>query len=187
MLVQTGDHPGAGPSEECDRRRRDFLTLAASAAGAVGLCGAVWPLVDSMNPAADTRADASVEVDISTLQPGQGMTVSWRKKPVFIRHRTPEEIARERSADLKTLPDPQTDHERVQKEAWLVVVGICTHLGCVPSGQETTSPKGDFGGWLCPCHGSHYDLSGRIRKGPAPSNLPVPPYRFLSDTRILIG
>lgn len=164
--------------------RRDFVVLAANSAAALGAAAAVWPMVDSLNPAADTRALSTTEVDISDMTPGQGKTVMWRGKPIFIRRRTEEEISEARSVDVQDLPDPQKDSDRVKegKEEWLVTIGICTHLGCVPLGH-----KGDYDGWFCPCHGSHYDTSGRIRKGPAPNNLAVPPYQFLSDTKILIG
>lgn len=164
--------------------RRDFLVLSASALAAVGGAATLWPFVDSMNPAADTLALASIEVDLSAIEPGQSIKVKWRGKPVFIRHRTEEEIKAAREVNMADLPDPEADDARVQKgkEQWLVMVGVCTHLGCVPLGQS-----GDFGGWFCPCHGSHYDTAGRIRKGPAPKNLLVPQYTFLSDTQIKIG
>lgn len=167
--------------------RRDFLYLTAGAFGAVGLGSFAWPFIDSLNPAADTLALATVEVDISPIQQGQAITVVWQGKPVFIRHRTPAEIEAARAVKPEELRDVQTDEERVQKPEWLVMVGICTHLGCVPLGQKTTQPKGDFGGWFCPCHGSHYDTSGRVRKGPAPKNLAVPGYSFVNDTTLLIG
>jgi ubiquinol-cytochrome c reductase iron-sulfur subunit len=166
--------------------RRDFLTLTAVAAGVVGAGIAVWPLINSMNPAADVLALSSTEVDLSPVAEGQAITVIWRGKPVFIRHRTPEEIDLARSVDVADLRDPQTDADRTQKPEWLVMIGICTHLGCIPKGQNVGDPKGDYGGWLCPCHGSHYDTSGRIRKGPAPKNLVIPPYVFLDDS-IRIG
>ena len=140
-----------------------------------------------MNPAADTLALASTEVDISSIKEGQAITVMWRGKPVFIRHRTPKEIEEARQDDSASLRDPQTDAERVKKAQWLVMVGICTHLGCVPLGQKSGDVKGQYGGWFCPCHGSHYDHSGRIRKGPAPTNLEVPSYKFLSENVIKIG
>lgn len=164
--------------------RRDFIVLAANSAAALGGAAALWPLVDSLNPAADTRALSTTEVDLSPLQPGQSITVLWRGKPVFIRRRTPKELEDARSVSLSDLPDPQKDEDRVKKgkEEFLVMVGVCTHLGCVPIGE-----KGDFGGWFCPCHGSHYDISGRIRKGPAPKNLAIPEYKFISDNVILIG
>ena len=164
--------------------RRDFVVLAASATAGVGAAVAAWPLVSSMNPSADVLALASTEVDLSTVQPGQSVTVMWRGKPVFVRHRTPEQIARAQADDSAEMRDPEPDAKRIKKgkEQWLILVGVCTHLGCVPMGNQ-----GDFGGWLCPCHGSHYDASGRIRKGPAPLNLAVPPYEFLTDTTIRIG
>ena len=172
-----------------DEGRRDFLYMATGAMGAVGLAAAVWPFIDSMNPAADTLALSSTEVDISPIEVGQSITVVWRGKPTFIRRRTENEIEAARAVDLDDLPDPTPDSERVKEgeDQWLVLVGVCTHLGCIPLGQKAGDAKGDFGGWFCPCHGSHYDTSGRIRKGPAPLNLAVPPYEFLSDTRIKIG
>ena len=140
-----------------------------------------------MNPAADTLALASTEVDISPVQVGQAITVTWRGKPVFVRHRTAAEIEAAQKVDVKELRDPQTDAQRVQKPEWLIMVGVCTHLGCIPLGQKPADPKGEFGGWFCPCHGSQYDTSGRIRKGPAPLNLLVPQYTFLTDTSVRIG
>ncbi len=170
-----------------DVSRRDFLYLTTAAMAAVGAGAAGWGFVDSLNPAADTLALASTEVDLSKIEVGQSITVTWRGKPVFIRHRTEKEIAEADATNVSDLRDPQADKDRVQKPAWLVLVGICTHLGCVPLGQKAADPKGDFGGWFCPCHGSHYDTSGRIRKGPAPKNLAVPAYTFLSDTAVRIG
>lgn len=188
------DDSGCGcgsPSSCCDggadKGRRDFLYLTAAAFGAVGAGSAAWPLVDSMNPAADTLALASIEVNIGALQVGQAMTVTWRGKPVFIKRRTEEEIAEAKAVSVNDLLDPETDADRVKKEEYLVVVGICTHLGCVPLGQKLGDVKGEHDGWFCPCHGSHYDTSGRIRKGPAPKNLAVPPYEFVNDTTIKIG
>jgi ubiquinol-cytochrome c reductase iron-sulfur subunit len=140
-----------------------------------------------MNPARDVLALSTVEVELSPVQVGQAVTVVWRGKPVFVRHRTPQEIETARSVPLGELRDPQTDAQRVIKPEWLVMVGVCTHLGCVPLGQKPTDAKGEYGGWFCPCHGSHYDTSGRIRKGPAPANLQVPTYAFTSDTQIRIG
>jgi ubiquinol-cytochrome c reductase iron-sulfur subunit len=140
-----------------------------------------------MNPARDVLALASTEVDIEPIAVGQAVTVVWRGKPVFVRRRTEEEISEARAVPLSQLRDPQTDQSRVIRDPWLVVVGICTHLGCVPLGQKPTDPHGDYGGWFCPCHGSHYDTSGRIRLGPAPANLAVPEYSFTSDTQIRIG
>lgn len=178
-----GPHGHSGEGQT----RRDFIYLAAGATGAVGAGLAVWPFIHSMNPAADTLALASTEVDLAPIAEGQAITITWRGKPVFIRHRTAEEIEAARAVSLGDLPDPQRDEDRVVEPQWLVMVGVCTHLGCVPLGQKTGDAKGDFGGWFCPCHGSHYDTSGRIRRGPAPTNLPVPEYEFLSETRIRIG
>ena len=169
--------------------RRDFLYLTAAAFGAVGAGSVAWPFIHQMNPAADTLALASTEVDLSPIEEGQAITVMWRGKPVFIRHRTAEEVERAKADDTADLRDPETDEERTIKghEKWLVMVGICTHLGCVPLGQKNSDVKGEYDGWFCPCHGSHYDTSGRIRKGPAPTNLAVPEYTFLTDTTIKIG
>jgi ubiquinol-cytochrome c reductase iron-sulfur subunit len=155
--------------------------------GLAGTAAVAWPIIDSMNPAADVRALASTEVDLSPIEEGMAITVLWRGNPVFIRHRTAAEIETARGVDLGDLPDPQTDEDRVQKPQWLIMVGVCTHLGCIPKGQRVGEAKGLFDGWFCPCHGSHYDTSGRIRKGPAPRNLDVPPYQFLDDTTIEIG
>jgi len=173
--------------KKVDDDRRDFLQLTTTAMLAVGGASAVWPLIDSMNPAADTLAVAETEVNVSSVEPGQSITVVWQKKPVFIRHRTPKEINDVRVDNWEDLRDPESDEERTQKDEWLIMVGVCTHLGCIPLGNKAGQPKGDFGGWFCPCHGSHYDMSGRIRKGPAPKNLKVPPYKFTSDKKILIG
>ena len=167
--------------------RRSFLYLSAGAMGAVGAAGLVWPFVKSMNPAADVLALASVDVNLQPIQQGQSITIVWRGKPIFIRHRTPEEIAKAQQTALSDLLDPETDSTRVQKPQWLIVVGICTHLGCVPQGQKPSENRGSHGGWFCPCHGSEYDVSGRVRRGPAPTNLPVPPYVFLNDHSIRIG
>lgn len=178
---QTNDHGHA------DGPRRDFLYLTAGAFGAVGGACVLWPFVNSLNPAADTLALATTEVNLTPIQEGQAITVMWRGKPVFVRHRTASEIEAAKSVDVSTLRDPESDEDRVQQEKWLVMVGICTHLGCVPSGQKASDAKGEYDGWFCPCHGSHYDTSGRIRKGPAPKNLAVPDYEFTSDTLIKIG
>ncbi len=163
--------------------RRDFLTIATTAFAGVGIAGAAWPFIDQMNPSADVLALSSAEIDISGIPVGQEITATWRGKPIFIRHRTEEEIAEARADDNSPdLIDPETDAERVQRPEWLIVIGICTHLGCIPLRYQ-----GDYGGWFCPCHGSHYDTAARIRKGPAPKNLYLPPYKFLSDTLIKIG
>jgi len=162
--------------------RRDFLFTASYALGAVGVGAAVWPLIDQMNPDASVKALATTEVDISNISLGKTITVLWRGKPGFIRKRTQEEINEAQSVKLEELKDPQKDQDRVKKAEWLVMVGVCTHLGCVPLGN-----KGDYKGWFCPCHGSHYDTSGRIRKGPAPTNLEIPKYEFINSNTIKIG
>ncbi len=170
-------------SDKKKPNRRDFILTATTAAGAVGVGAAVWPLIDQMNPDASVKALASTEVDISSVQPGQSITVLWRGKPVFIKHRTSEEIEEARKVNLKELKHPEKDEDRAKKPEWLVTLGICTHLGCVP-----LTNKGDYeGGWFCPCHGSHYDTSGRIRSGPAPTNLEVPEYTFVDSNTIKIG
>ena len=165
-----------------DPNRRDFIITATATVGAVGAGAAVWPLIDQMNPDASVKALASTEVDVSNIQPGQSITVLWRGKPVFIKRRTNEEIEKARSVDLKELKHPEKDEERAKNPEWLVMLGICTHLGCVPLGD-----KGDYNGWFCPCHGSHYDTSGRIRKVPAPQNMEIPKYEFVNSNIIKIG
>jgi ubiquinol-cytochrome c reductase iron-sulfur subunit len=176
--------------------RRDFLYITTAAVGAVGAAAAMWPLIDQMNPDASVLALATVEVDLAPLAEGQGITVKWRGNPVFIRYRTAKEIEEARAVAVDDLPDTQarnanlpdsaiaTDENRVLqgKEQFIVMMGVCTHLGCVPLGQA-----GEYGGWFCPCHGSHYDTSGRIRKGPAPENLAIPKYAFIDDVKIRIG
>jgi ubiquinol-cytochrome c reductase iron-sulfur subunit len=169
--------------------RRDFLYIATAAVGAVGGAAALWPLINQMNPDASVLALASADVDLTPIAEGQSITIKWRGKPVFVTHRTKKEIEEARAVALNQLPDPQPDQARVKEghDQWLVLIGVCTHLGCVPLGQRSGDPKGDYDGWFCPCHGSHYDTSGRIRRGPAPLNLVVPPYEFLSDTSVRIG
>lgn len=176
--------------------RRDFLYYATAGSGAVVTAAAVWPLVNQMNPSADVQALASIRVDVGAVDPGTQLTVLWQGKPVFIRARTEDEIQAARSVEISDLPDqnhenenlsspgPATDENRVLSEdgVWLVQLGICTHLGCVPLGEQ-----GEFGGWFCPCHGSHYDTAGRIRKGPAPRNMLVPVAAFIDDTTIQLG
>ena len=169
------------------KSRRDFIVVATYAMGAVGAGAFALPLIDQMNPAADTLALASIEVDVSKIAEGQSITLKWRGKPVFIRHRTAAEIDEALRDDALDMRDPQNDADRVQKPEYLVVLGVCTHLGCVPLGQKVGEVRGEYDGWFCPCHGSHYDSSGRIRKGPAPTNLEVPPYSFLSDDVVKIG
>lgn len=171
-----------------DPTRRDFLYLATGAVAVAGLAATAWPFIDSMNPAADTLALSATEVDLAPVVPGQQIVVTWQGKPVFIRRRTPAEIERAATVDLAELRDPVPDSQRVQKPEWLILVGICTHLGCVPLFDGAGAGNlGEFGGWFCPCHGAQYDTAGRIRKGPAPHNLAVPHYTFLSDTMIKIG
>lgn len=167
--------------------RRDFMQLLAAAFGGIGGVAALWPMINSLNPAKDTLALSTVEVTLTDIPKGQSKTVMWQGKPVFIRHRTDEEIKAAADVDVQSLTDKQTDADRVQKPEWLVTVGVCTHLGCIPQGQKPSENRGQYGGWFCSCHGSEYDTSGRIRKGPAPKNLPVPPYAFLNDTTIKIG
>jgi ubiquinol-cytochrome c reductase iron-sulfur subunit len=203
------DEPGERMQREADLsshsaeepNRRDFIVIAAQAFAAVGAAVALWPFIHQMNPDASTQALASIEVDLSPIRNGQAVTVLWRGKPVFIRNRTDEEVKAAKSVKLDELKDRlarndalpdnarATDENRTKtgKENWLVLVGICTHLGCIPKGQGMGDNRGDYGGWFCPCHGSHYDTAGRIRFGPAPRNLEVPPYAFLSDTMIKIG
>lgn len=173
----------AGSTATEEPTRRDFLFVATGAMGAVAAGFAVWPLIDQMSPDATTLAAASTEIDIANIAEGQIVTVKWRGKPVFISHRTQKEIKTESEVNLSDLRDPESDAARVQKPEWLIVTGVCTHLGCVPLKND-----GPFeGGFFCPCHGSVYDASGRIRQGPAPANLEVPPYKFVSDTKITIG
>src|SRR5579863_6159004 len=167
--------------------RRDFLMLSDGALGAIGTAVAIWPFIDSLNPARDTLALSTTEVDLAPVQVGQRLTIAWRGKPVFIDHRPPEEIKAAQDVDVSTLRDPQKDSDRVKKPEWLVVVGVCTHLGCIPLGNKPGDDRGPYKGWFCPCHGSVYDTSARIRQGPAPLNLLVPPYEFTSDTAVKIG
>jgi ubiquinol-cytochrome c reductase iron-sulfur subunit len=167
--------------------RRDFLTLVAGAMGAIGAAAAIWPFITSLNPARDTLAESTTEVDLAPIQLGQRLTAVWQGKPVFIAHRTAKEIEAAQKVDVADLRDPQPDSARVQKPEWLVVVGVCTHLGCIPLGQNEGDPRGPYGGWFCPCHGSIYDTSARIRQGPAPQNLAVPTYKFTTDHTVRIG
>ena len=194
-MSQADDHAGT---------RRDFLFYATAATGIVATGAAVWPLVNQMNPSADVQALASIDVDVSGVEPGTQLTVKWLGKPVFIRRRTPEEIEAAVGVEMSELPDPLAENANIEGVApaidanrtlpafgeeagegtgeWLVMIGVCTHLGCVPLGNA-----GDFGGWFCPCHGSHYDTAGRVRRGPAPRNLPVPVAEFINDSTIRLG
>jgi ubiquinol-cytochrome c reductase iron-sulfur subunit len=176
------DHP-----DQPEEGRREFLYLAAAAVGGLGAAITAWPLIDSLNPSADVTALSSIDVDLAPIAVGQRVTVKWRGNPVFIDHRTPKEISEAKAVNVADLRDPQPDSARVKKPEWLIVIGICTHLGCVPLGQGANSDRGPYGGWFCPCHGSIYDTSGRIRHGPAPKNLVVPPYAFTGPTAVKIG
>jgi len=172
-----------------DGTKRDFLKLIAGSGAAIGVAAIAWPFIDSMNPSKDVLALSSIDVDLTPIVTGQGITVMWQGKPIFVRHRTEQEIKEAQDVKLSQLIEPQTDKARVKAghDQWIVLVGICTHLGCIPLGNKPSDARGDYGGWFCPCHGSQYDTSGRVRQGPAPANLPVPPYAFESDTKVKIG
>ena len=199
-------------TQTAEPTRRDFLFIATGAMGAVGTVAALWPLIDQMNPSADVLALASIEIDLAPIQLGQSVTFTWRSHPLFVRRRTPAEIETARAVPVGELLDPlarnanlpesapATDENRLspnvggqqgaqamRRAEWLVLVGVCTHLGCTPAASTPQVPEGEYGGWLCHCHGSQYDMAGRVRVGPAPRNLDVPPYQFLSDTRIRVG
>ena len=180
---------GTSHSEGEGVRRRDFIHIATVSFAGVGAAAVAIPLVSQMSASADVLAQASIEVDVASIQPGQSIKTSWRKQPVFIRNLTAEEIAEANKVSVASLREPQTLAERTQpgKENWLITLGVCTHLGCVPLGAASGEVKGEYGGYFCPCHGSHYDTAGRVRKGPAPLNLQVPEYVFLSDTVVKIG
>ena len=186
--VENNDGTLAAAPEE-GVRRRDFINIAAVSFAGVGALACVYPLVNQMNPSADVLALASIEVDVSAIQPGQAIKTIFRKQPLFVRHLTPQEIQAANAVPAGDLRDPQTLAERTAegKSQWLITMGVCTHLGCVPLGAGEGENKGEFGGYFCPCHGSHYDTAGRIRKGPAPTNLEVPDYAFTSDTVVQIG
>ena len=169
-------------SKKIQSERRDFLFTVTYTIGAVGIGATIWPLIDQMNPDSSAKALATTEVDVSSVELGKTITVLWRGKPIFIRRRTKEEIEEASAVDLKDLKDPEKDEDRAKNPEWLVMVGVCTHLGCVPLGE-----KGEYNGWFCPCHGSHYDTSGRVRKGPAPNNLEIPKYEFIDNNIIKIG
>ena len=177
-------HAAAG-----DVTKRDFLQLIATAGAAIGAVTFAVPLISSMNPSKDVLALSSVDVDLTPVIEGQGITIVWQGKPIFVRHRTAAEIKEAQAAKPADLIQPQPDAARVKAghDQWIVLIGICTHLGCVPLGNKPADPRGEYGGWFCPCHGSQYDTSGRVRHGPAPSNLALPPYAFESDTKIKVG
>ena len=185
--VETSEE--AVPAAEGGVRRRDFINIAAVSFGGVGAVAFLYPLINQMNPSADVLALAQVDVDISHIEPGQAIKTIFRKQPLFVRNLTPAEQAAANAVDTASLRDPQTLDERTKEghRNWLITLGVCTHLGCVPLGAAEGEPRGDFGGYFCPCHGSHYDTAARVRKGPAPRNLEVPDYEFLSDTSVRIG
>jgi ubiquinol-cytochrome c reductase iron-sulfur subunit len=191
LAATATDHPHGGPHgpQGGDVTKRDLLQLITGAGAAIGVGAIAWPLIDSMNPSKDVLALSSVDVDLTPVVEGQGITVVWQGKPIFVRHRTPDEIKSAEDVKLSDLIEPQTDQARVKPghDQWIVLIGICTHLGCVPLGNKPSDPRGDWGGWFCPCHGSQYDTSGRVRHGPAPANLALPPYAFESDTKIKVG
>ncbi len=190
FLIMTTVEEVTGHATEGDGvRRRDFIFVATGAFGGVGAAAAAWTAIDQMNPSADVLALASIEVDLAPVAPGQAIKVNWRGKPVFVRNLVEKEIAAAKAVTLADLRDPQSlaDRTKEGKENWLITLGVCTHLGCVPLGAAEGENRGDYGGYFCPCHGSHYDTAARIRKGPAPTNLEVPEYAFLSDTRVKIG
>lgn len=187
--VPPGESPAPFHEEVHDPRRRDFINIAAVSFAGVGALAIVLPLINQMNPSADVLALSTTEVDLSKIQPGQAIKAQFRKQPLFVRNMTPKEIAEANAVDIKTLRDPQTLAERTKpgKENWLITLGVCTHLGCVPLGAGEGENKGPFGGYFCPCHGSAYDTAARIRQGPAPKNLHVPDYAFNSDTVVTVG
>jgi len=186
-------------SSKPEPTRRDFLYLATGAAGAVGVGFAAWPFIDQMNPSSAELAAGTLELDISAIQPGQQVVFKWRGHPLFVRHRTAQEIAAAKRVAVADLADglarnanlpedaPATDANRATKPEWMILLGVCSHLGCTPSASTLQSPQGSYGGWLCHCHGSDFDTAGRIRKGPAPQNMAVPPYRFTGPTKIVVG
>jgi ubiquinol-cytochrome c reductase iron-sulfur subunit len=173
--------------QECVPTRRDFLSLSATAFAAVGAATGMWPLIDALNPSSALRTLATTEVDLRPIKPGQIITVRWQGKAVFIAHRTPEQIAHAEAGDGAAIIDPARDRTRVKRKEWLIVIGVCTHAGCVPSSRGVGELAPRFGGWVCPCHYSQYDISGRVRRGPAPRNLVVPPYEFNDPDRLIIG
>jgi len=189
LVEATPGHEAPGTGEGTGIRRRDFINVGALAFGAVGVGAVVIPLVNQMNPSADVLAEASTELDLAAIAEGQAIKAVFRKQPLFVRHLTAAEIAAANAVPVSSLRDPQTLEQRTKpgKSQWLITMGVCTHLGCVPLGAAEGESKGEFGGYFCPCHGSHYDTAARVRKGPAPKNLVVPDYAFRSDTTVEVG
>ena len=187
--IPPGENPAPYHDDSMDPRRRDFINIAAVAWVGVGGATVLLPLINQMNPSADVLAQSTTEVDLSAIQPGQAIKTIWRKQPLFVRNLTPKEISEANAVDASSLRDPQTlaDRTKAGKQNWLITLGVCTHLGCVPLGAGEGENKGPFGGYFCPCHGSAYDTAGRIRSGPAPLNLHVPDYAFTSDTVVTVG
>lgn len=187
--IPAGDMPDDGHGAQSEPRRRDFLSYAALAYGAAGVGAVLMPLVNQMNPSADVLAESSTDIDLAAIEPGQAIKTVFRKQPLFVRNLTPAEIAEADKVPVEGLRDPETLAQRTKdgKKNWLITLGVCTHLGCVPLGAAEGEVRGEFGGYFCPCHGSVYDTAARIRKGPAPKNLEVPPYKFNSDTSITVG
>lgn len=188
-MVPPGESPEPFHEDVHDPRRRDFINIAAVSFAGVGAVAIVLPLINQMNPSADVLAQSTTEIDLSKILPGQAIKTSFRKQPLFVRNLTPKEISEADAVDISTLRDPQTLEQRTKagKKNWLITLGVCTHLGCVPLGAGEGENKGPFGGYFCPCHGSAYDTAARIRKGPAPQNLHVPEYAFNSDTVVTVG
>jgi ubiquinol-cytochrome c reductase iron-sulfur subunit len=181
---------GGSPDSVSDPRRRDFLNIAAVAFPAVGGGVAVLiPLINQMSPSADVLAQSTTEIDLTKIKPGQGVITTFRKQPLFVRNLTAKEIAEADAVPVDSLRDPQTLEQRTQpgQKNWLITLGVCTHLGCIPLGINEGDNRGKFGGYFCPCHGSQYDTAARIRLGPAPKNLAVPPYKFTTPTKVLVG
>jgi ubiquinol-cytochrome c reductase iron-sulfur subunit len=191
-MANTSAAASSHPGPSGDVTKRDLLSLVATAGAVIGIGAVAWPFIDSMNPSKDVLALASVDLDLSPIEVGQGITILWQGKPIFVRHRTAAEIKEAQDVPLSQLIDssaPASDADRTKAghDQWIILIGICTHLGCVPLGNKPSDPRGEWGGWFCPCHGSQYDTAGRVRHGPAPANLAIPPYAFATDTKIKIG
>ena len=191
-MADTSAAASTHPGPSGDVTKRDLLSLVATAGAVIGIGAVAWPFIDSMNPSKDVLALASVDLDLSPIEVGQGITILWQGKPIFVRHRTAAEIKEAQDVPLSQLIDssaPASDADRTKAghDQWIILIGICTHLGCVPLGNKPSDPRGEWGGWFCPCHGSQYDTAGRVRHGPAPANLAIPPYAFATDTKIKIG